>query len=64
MLAFVARLASCVDVFVAYSKDAIDRCVSDEKSMRYNVDVPSFVLTELFKFHCLVTFVVCIIWDI
>jgi len=50
MLAFFALLASFVVMFAADLKDAIDRCVSEEKSMRCNVDSPLFVLTQLLSF--------------
>jgi len=50
MLAFDARRSSCVDVFVAHSKDAIDRRLSYEKSMRCNVDTALFVLNLLLSF--------------
>lgn len=50
MVAYVGRSASYDAVFVAALKDAIDRCVSEEKSMRCNVDLPLFVLTELLSF--------------
>lgn len=51
MPAFVACLASYYAMFVADLKDAIDRCVSEEKSMHCNVDAPLFVLAELFSFN-------------
>jgi len=44
MLALVARLPRYVVVLVADSRDAIDRCVSEEKSMQCNVNAPLFVL--------------------